>query len=720
MSEGFSQTARQELTNVISSREEFVYCEAEGAPLLVACAFIAEAMGFRLPAEKISTTPTLEEICRTADIRYREIELEEEWWKSDHGHFLGFTREDNEPIAVLRSSKQYYEMVFPKTKKKIRVDAQTSQQLDRTAYMFHPPLPINMSSFRALLKILFQKKQWDYFSLGLTGLLVVLLGFFFPVANQILFDYVIPNFNLNAFYQILIGFLVAATASAIFLYARSIVILRLNGIIGNHTQISLWDRLLKTPVSFFRNFELGDIIQRTVVFEEIRRELNQHTLVILFDSLFSILYFFIMMAYSWKLSLIVLGVLLVAGVFFVIIFIPTLYYSRLLLNSDAKINSFLVQAIYGINKLRVAAAENKVLSKWAHEFSLNQKMGLRVGYFHNMLATLNSVLGIALSLLIYSAIIWTRHTEMTSHAIFSEFSIGIFLAFVAAYVPFAHGVFDFITTSASIAGLVPFWERVRPLLNTTPLETSPDKGVITELHGDIKAEHVYFRYDKKMPMLLQDLSFHAKAGEFIGIVGKSGSGKSTFCRLLIGFEIPERGRILYDDRDLTELNLAEFRKHVGILLQKSAIFSGNIYKNLVCGKKYTEEEIVWALKFSLFEEDLKRFPSGLQTLLPIGGGLLSGGEKQRLLLARILLTRPKVIILDESLSSLDNVTQQRIIHNLKSLGITVVAISHHFNLLKEANRLYVMDQGRFRESGTFEELLQKDGLFKHLYDKQLI
>lgn len=701
--------------------EEEIALTVEGPPLFQTCKIIGRKMDlqFKLPA---TAQQDIENICEASSIRYRKVSLNKYWWKESQGHLLGFLKETHHPVALI-NYETHYEIIDPISHQKIKVDERTAESLSLVGYAFYRSLPDESLNLSKIFKLCLSGITHDYFILIFIGLIATALGFFFPLANKVLFDYVIPDYNISLYVQVMVGLVLATFSAGFFIFMRSLLVLHLDGIIQNRLQMALWDRLLKLPIWFFHKFATGDLIQRTFVIENLRRIFTDNTIRILLNSFFGLTYLVVMFVYSWQLSLLGILIALMGSLFSGIVFLIKLYYQRKLLASNAIINSFLIQVINAISKVRLAVAENQVFAHWAREFALNQRLKLKTLALQVNVITFNTVLGILSYVLLFAFVIWlnqpSESEEINSKLKLGEHAItvGTFLAFNAAFFPFTQSIFDLANTLLSVIELIPFWERARPIF-TTPLERTKDKVDPGELQGEMYIENVYFRYDKNSAFILSNFSINANPGDFIGIVGPSGSGKSTLCRILIGFEMPEKGVVLYDNKDLSSLDSSKVREQIGVILQGNSIFTGTIKDNICCGMHFSKEEISKAIELATFDRDLVNLPMGLETILPSGGGVLSGGQRQRLLLARAVIKQPKILILDEATSALDNQTQDEVQKNLESLKTTRIVVAHRLSTVQNADRIYVMENGRNVETGKYDELTQKKGLFARLVEKQ--
>jgi ABC-type bacteriocin/lantibiotic exporter with double-glycine peptidase domain len=232
--------------------------------------------------------------------------------------------------------------------------------------------------------------------------------------------------------------------------------------------------------------------------------------------------------------------------------------------------------------------------------------------------------------------------------------------------------------------------------------------------------HVTFRYNEKMPYLFEDLSFKIKAGEYVAFVGKSGCGKSTIMRLLLGFETPERGSIYFGKHDISRIDVRSFRKStVGVVLQNAKMISGSILDNITLGSPTATEEDAWkAAEIAGIAEDIREMPMGMHTMISEGSGGISGGQRQRLIIARTVCRDRKVLMLDEATSALDNITQKAVAESLSKLKCTRIVVAHRLSTVKHCDRIMVIDHGTIAEEGTYEELIAKNGIFAELVRRQ--
>ena len=243
--------------------------------------------------------------------------------------------------------------------------------------------------------------------------------------------------------------------------------------------------------------------------------------------------------------------------------------------------------------------------------------------------------------------------------------------------------------------------------------------MVTKLNGSIEVSNVFFRYNDSMPYVVDGMNLKIKAGEYIAIVGTTGCGKSTLMRLLLGFETPEKGAIYYDGMDMSKLDLRSLRRRIGVVTQDGSLFQGDIYSNIVISAPYLDLDAAWeAAELAGIADDIRAMPMGMQTVISEGQGGISGGQKQRLMIARAVAPKPRVLMFDEATSALDNKTQKRVSEALDGLKCTRIVIAHRLSTIKNCDRILVLDKGHILEDGTYDELIAKNGFFAELVERQ--
>jgi ATP-binding cassette subfamily C protein len=370
-----------------------------------------------------------------------------------------------------------------------------------------------------------------------------------------------------------------------------------------------------------------------------------------------------------------------------------------------------LQFLSSISKLRVAGAEIQAFAVWAERFGQQRRHQLRSRTTANMLATFNAGLPLVCQLVIFA---------LAASLLTSEQSLrtGDFLAFMAAFTICLNGMLQASQAIVRAAVVIPMYEHARPILTALP-EVDSGKADPGQLSGSIEVQHLSFRYQEDGPLVLRDVSLQIDAGEFVALVGPSGSGKSTTLRLLLGFEEPEAGNIYYDGQEFSGLDRQAVRNQIGVVLQGGRLMAGDIFTNIVGSSLATMDDAWEAARMAGLDGDIEAMPMGMHTVISEGGGTFSGGQRQRLMIARALVRRPKMLYFDEATSALDNRTQSIVSKSLERMRASRIVIAHRLSTIQHADRIYVLDKGRVVETGTYDELISRKGPFYELAKRQL-
>ncbi len=693
----------------------------EGTPLLVAAGAVGRAMGVEIRPPSRSENlkrvkEPLEAIVRASRIRMRRVLLRDNWWEKDSGPIVAYTQQDNRPVALLPISATRYEIFDPVEHTRFRVDEHIAATLAPVAYMFYRSLPDKVLQAVDILRFTLKGRKQDLLVILFTGIAVTLLGMLTPYATSIIVDNAIPDSDRGLLLQIGLGLLVAALGTGLFQLTQGFALLRIETGGDAGTQAGVWDRLLSLPVSFFREYTTGDIFSRVSSVSTISRRISGRTLINLLTSLFALFYLGQLFYYNYKLALIAVAFAIVAIAFTTVSGLLLLSKVRPLLELRGSIFGQTVQLINGISKLHIAGAEERAFAAWSKSYTRQIKLELSTQRVEDAVAVFNTVMPILTNGVLFWFTIKLLESPQTSGAI--EISLGTFLAFNTAFSNFTKGTTDLSNTVTEILQVFPQWQRTQPILSTIP-EVDLCKADPGRLIGNINLEHITFRYRSDGPVTLDDVSISAAPGEFIALIGGSGSGKSTILRLLLGFETPIAGSIYYDGQDLSGLDVDAVRRQLGVVLQNGQLSSASIFENIAGGAQITLDEAWEAARMAGFVEDITAMPMQMHTVVSEGGGNLSGGQRQRLLIARALALKPRILLFDEATSALDNRTQGIVSESLDNLQVTRIAIAHRLSTIRNAHRIYVLQSGRVVQQGNFQELAAVEGLFAQLMSRQM-
>ena len=656
----------------------------------------------------------IRDIARASGLRVRNVLLQDRWWHKDSGPMLGFLEDKRHPVALLRSQSGAYYIVDPRGGSKVRVDEESVQGLSVDARMFAESLPTDVSRLWQIPRWAAGEVWADISFVILLALLITLLGMLVPQATAALVDVAIPEANLRMLLEIGLGLCAAVFGIAVLSVAQGIATVRFSIWVNAKAQSAIFCHVLLLTAPFFRRFTDGDLLDRLMAISEVSQEFNSTSIRSLLVGLTASLNLGLLFYYDPQLATVVLGLGLVVLLFTVLGFVSIHKYQKVLLDLQGSFKGFVFEVTSAVGKIRLAGAGDRILGLWLKRYARQVSLKLRVQQIEDSVDTLNYSVPLAGLILVYAV---GGHSLIGSTAQASGLSLGIFLAFTTAMTTFLLGLTSLSTTALELLDMLAKFERIKPII-AAEKEISVDAIDPGPLEGRVTLQDVSFGYDPKGPAILEKLNIDIRPGEFLALVGPSGCGKSTIFRLLVGFERPDAGRVLFDGQDLNQLDLGAVRSQLGCVLQSAEVSAGPIMENIAGSSRVGIDEIWRAAEDAGLAEDIEQMPMGIHTMISEGGGNISGGQKQRLLIARALVKNPRILLLDEATSALDNNTQATVTASLKRRNVTRIAIAHRLSTIQDADRIIVLKSGKVSETGTFEALMEKSGLFASMMSKQ--
>ncbi|MEU0284198.1 NHLP bacteriocin export ABC transporter permease/ATPase subunit [Streptomyces sp. NPDC006147] len=671
---------------------------ADADATYAACELVARAAGITLAAPAQAGTggdrlDPVEQIALASRLRTRVVRLDDRWWRDDVGPLVGRRALSGAPVALLWRRGGYV-AVHPATGRETPVEKANAGEFEPRAVMFYRPLPERRLSPLRLMRFCVSGTRGDLTWLLLSGLVTVALGALVPLATgRVLGEYV-PTARTDLIVQVCLAVMLSSVVAAAFMLLQNLTLLRLEGRVEATLQPAVWDRLLRLPTRFFTERSTGELASAAMGISAIRRMLAGVGPTVTQSVTVGAVNLGLLLWFSVPMALAALGMLVVVASVFLGLGLWQVRWQRRLVVLTNKLNNQAFQTLRGLPKLRVAAAENYAYAAWASQFARSRELQQKAGRIKNLTAVLGAVYLPLCTLGMFMLLAGPARGSMTAAE---------FLTFNTSVTMVLTSVTQLTGSFVSAVAALPLFEQIRPVLDATPevRTASTRPGPLT---GALEARRVSFRYSDDGPLVLDDVSFEARPGEFVAVVGPSGCGKSTLLRLLIGFDRPQSGSVLYDGQDLAALDQSAVRRQCGVVLQHAQPFTGSIM-DVICGSEpYTPEEAMAAAEMAGLAEDIRRMPMGLHTIVS-GSGAVSGGQRQRLMIAQALIRRPRILFFDEATSALDNETQRTVIESTKALRATRVVIAHRLSTVLDADRVVVMEAGKVVQQGTPAELL---------------
>ncbi len=545
-----------------------------------------------------------------------------------------------------------------------------------------------------------------------TSLLLQILGLGAPLLTEVVIDHILPQKDPDLLTILGLGMLILIVMQGVVTFLRSSLLIYLQTRIDTDMMLNFFEHMLSLPYRFFQLRLNGDLLARMNSNLAIRDLLTNQLISTLLDGGTVIVYFIILLIFSRFIAVVTLAI----GVVQVVLLLATSPAIRRLtqrdLEAQGKTQGYMNEILSGIATLKAAGAEHRAFARWENLFFQEMNVSLRLSYLSSVVSALVGILNLLSPLLL----LWIGAMQVIN----GTMTVGAMLAFNTLAILFLVPLGSLANSVQELQIVRAHFSRVADVIGSAPEQDPTAVQAPHRLKGYIELQHVGFRYDQNAPQILQDINVRVYPGQKVALVGKTGSGKSTLGKLLVGLITPTEGSILYDGVPLESLNYQEVRSQFGIVLQESFIFSGSVSENIALNNPEMDmERIMEAAQLAAIDEDIAKMPMGYDTLVSEGGSAFSGGQRQRLALARALAHHPALLLLDEATSALDIVTERAVEQNLGRLPCTQIIIAHRLSTIRNANVILVLDRGRIVEMGNHQQLLQQNGFYAHLIQAQV-
>lgn len=657
-----------------------------------------------LPKEVTEFSDQLSYLCRPFGLMFRQIKLTEGWWKDCVGAVLAFRRDDGSAVALIPDGIGYHFIDNGKTE---RVSKKNCDILTEEAYCFYKPFPNRKINPFDLTKyaVLTRSVKDIILILAFMGI-ATLIGLLTPKLSYFLYSTVVESGSVQLLFSTVFFFICISISQTLFSQFQSLY----NSVISTKMNIAVQAatmmRILSLPPSFFRKYSSGELSDRAGYLTSLTQSLVGIVFGTGLTSLFSLAYISSIFKYAPGLVIPSVIVMLVTIGFSLIVTFTQQKISKESMETGSKESGLTYAMVSGVKKIRTAGAEKRAFARWANIYAQKAQRTYNPPTF----VKINGVISMMIS---------TAGTiTMYFFAIKTGVDLAEYNAFTAAYGMVFGAISSLAGLATTFSSIKPVLDMAKPIMDCEP-EISENKEVVTKLNGKIEFNNVSFTYAENMPLVVDDMTFTILPNQYIGIVGKTGCGKSTLIRLLLGFEKAQKGSIYYDGKDINSLDLKSLRRKIGVVMQDAKLFRGDIFSNITISAPWLTMDEAWeAAETAGIADDIENMPMGMHTVISEGSGGISGGQRQRLVIARAIAPKPKILIFDEATSALDNITQKKVSEALEQFHCTRIVIAHRLSTIKHCDRILYLGDGKILEDGTYDELIEKGGLFAELVERQ--
>jgi len=682
--------------------------------LLVGSEYFSNVVGFalrKLKCAHIELTPhkgDISEYLDYNDIPFRRVKLPEKLLENEHTVLIISSKTDGNNLLVFYQETRNNFIYEAKSGKIERVQKGTDfSSFGDLAYEIYPSMPADIRNAWDVLSFAFGSETAAIGALVIASAAVMLFNLSIPMMTNLLVSSILPEQQASLLLDTLFLIILIVIGSVAAQYLQQTMLLRLETVTDLRLQTATWDRLLRLPMKFFSKYSTGDMASRVSSISMLRQLLGSGALSTIVSSIFALSYFILMYQYdstlaNWAALITLLGISFVA-------YIATkqVKYQFTIQETEAEVTNFALQTLIGSAQVRSTGTEPFLFLQWMKRISKYARTKITSGVLDDALKTYTEVIiPISTTAIFTVAVLRILSAGQSGQDVNSV--VASIVAFYAALTAFNGKINEAVNQIALIyaQGIV-LWKRATPILYASVEKGYRPEAIRADVKGEVRLRDVSFKYPTAPEILFKNLNFKIDVGKHTALTGKSGCGKTTIFRLLLGFEEPTSGEIFVDNIPLDKLAIRSYRKQIGVVLQNSQLSPGPLYDAITGGLSFTEDQVWEALEHAQIADEVNSMPMKLDTVLSQGATNISGGQRQRIAIARAFIIKPKILLMDEATSALDNFSQEKITEYIESLGITRITIAHRFSTIQKADTILKLENKTAHEV-TAKELMGRD------------
>jgi len=672
------------------------------------------------PRTVVASTGSFTDLLETNNIAHREIRTPPDLARSTRATMVVFANDDGRPLAVHRLGGQ---TVAFDSATGLREPLDPALVLKPYAYELYASLPVPLRSIVQLLGFALTSNITPLLTVLFSALVVAIFNLSIPTLTAFLVGTVLPMGDLRLIVETSLVVLLVALCTVVSQGFSSLATVRMESLVNLRLETALWSHLMRLPLDFFQKLGTADLVTRVGAISQMRQLVSSGLLTAGLGLLFSLTNLVLMFVYQAQLAMVATAFSLVSAVVMVVLVMQAARLEKPLQEGQALVSDMGLQAVVGMPQIRVSGSEPFVFEQWITNVVRLGGLMRRGEAANNALEILARVLTPLGQVVVFLALMVMLDKAKAAAAVpgapvtpgslatlGANQLVAAFVAFQAAYLSFNSQLSALaVQVASTVARLIVLWQRSSVVMFATPEAGHDGAAKLVELQGQLQLQSLQVRYPDAAEPLLRDINLMIPRGQYTAITGASGCGKTTLMRCLLRLMDPEAGVISVDGIDLRELAVRHYRRQLGVVLQNAPLPTGSIYDVVRAGRAYSRDEVWEALAQAAIADDVERMPMKLETIISEGAMGISGGQRQRLAMARALLGKPKLLLLDEATSALDAPTQAAVTRTLESLTITRIAIAHRLSTIESADQIAVIAGGRVSELGTYAELSSRAG-----------